>query len=490
MSLLLEALKKAELAKQGALGTAPQAEELDVGGIRFEEPEEPVRRPDPAPAFAEPVLEPVVESGVGFSPEPEPVPMPEPEPVAAAPRPARPAPPPEPDVVSPPPSPNPQRVAARQMFEAKEVNYNPKRPFYITLGVLGFAAVGYGVYLWWQLQPKYAVNTAAIQNAPKSSPITKPAPLPPPPVEPAATAEAETPGAATPADGKPAAAPVAAAEPAVQPAPAPQTAGAAAPVVATPTRAAAPKSERTAAAAPVASAAAPARSSRPVQGATPPSAPGAQVAGTAQQNPPAPRAPRLPIKVTPPAFQGNQVLEDAYSAFQRGELDRARNDYQQVLSREPNNRDALLGLAAIDVRTRNYETAELRYLKLLEMDPRDINAHAALIALQGNVDPVQLESRIKNLIAAQPDATHLYFTLGNQYAAQMRWAEAQDAYFKAYTGDAENADFAFNLAVSLDHLRQRRLAAEYYRKSVTLAGTRAVGFDRNRAEARARELER
>lgn len=184
------------------------------------------------------------------------------------------------------------------------------------------------------------------------------------------------------------------------------------------------------------------------------------------------------------------MLESAYAAFQRGEFDRARTEYQQVLGRESTNRDALLGLAAIDVRTRDYATAELRYLKLLELDPRDSHAHAALIALQGNVDPVQSESRIKNLIATQPEATHLYFTLGNQYAAQARWADAQNAYFKAFSAEPENADFAFNLAVSLDHLRQGKLAGEYYRKAVALAGSRPVGFDRQQAESRAKELQR
>ncbi|MFM9966982.1 MAG: tetratricopeptide repeat protein [Burkholderiales bacterium] len=205
---------------------------------------------------------------------------------------------------------------------------------------------------------------------------------------------------------------------------------------------------------------------------------------------PSPQPARLPIRVKPPAFQANAVLESAYAAFQRGELDRARTEYQQVLGREANNRDAMLGLAAIDVRTRDYETAELRYLKLIELDPRDAHAHGALIAIQGNLDPVQLESRIKNMIASQPDATHLYFTLGNQYAAQSRWSEAQDAYFKAYSAEPDNADFAFNLAVSLDQLRQRRPAAEYYRKALGLAGNRVVGFDRKQAETRARELER
>ena len=484
MSLLLEALKKAELAKQSSQGSAPQAEEPDSGGIRFEEPNEPRLGPNHDPKS----------STTDFDRAPPAVAASLPQPPAAAPRPARPAPPPEADVVSPP-RPNSQRDAARKMFEAKEVDYNPKRPFYITLGLLGLAAVGYGGYLWWQLQPKYSVNTAAIQNAPKSAPIARPSVAPPP-----EAAQAGDPAAPT-ADAKPEAQIAAPGTTSPSPAVVATTAGAApaakAPAGTAPAATAPLTSAPTAAAAQPAIPTVAAALQKPGKPAattptaiTPGGVPPAPSASSLPQKPAAPRPARLPIKVTPPAFQGNAVLESAFAAFQRGDLDRARIEYQQVLSREANNRDALLGLAAIDVRTRDYETAELRYLKLIELDPRDAHAQAALIALQGNVDPVQLESRIKNLIAAQPEATHLYFTLGNQYAAQSRWTEAQDAYFKAFSADPENADYAFNLAVSLDHLRQGRLAGEFYRKAVAIAGTRVVGFERKQAEARAKELER
>jgi Flp pilus assembly protein TadD len=477
MSLLLEALKKAELAKQGALAANAQPEELDSGSIRFEEPDEPTLRPDQMPKFDTSEIE------RAPAPVATPAPVAEQVPIAAAPS-RPPAPPPsDADVVSPP-RPNPQRDAARQMFEAKEVDYNPKRPFYITLGVLGLAAVGYGVYLWWQLQPHYSVNTAAIQNAPKSAPISKPV-APPPPVTDPQTEQAATPAAEDKVQTA-TATPSAGAQPALS-----APAGPAAVVANAPSATAASKP------APTSSEALPRASSaqRPARAgvAAPAAATPAATAGTlpaAPQAAAAPRPARLPIKITPPAMQGNAVLENAYAAFQSGDFDKARSEYEQVLGREATNRDALLGLAAIDVRTRDYETAEMRYLKLIELDPRDTLAQAALIALQGNVDPVQLESRIKNLIAAQPDATHLYFALGNQYSAQSRWGEAQDAYFRAFSADPENADFAFNLAVSLDHLRQRRVAADYYRKAVALAGTRPVGFDRRQAETRAQELER
>ena len=100
------------------------------------------------------------------------------------------------------------------------------------------------------------------------------------------------------------------------------------------------------------------------------------------------------------------------------------------------------------------------------------------VALRGQqLDPIAVESRVKSMLAANPEANVLHFTLGNQYAQQGRWAEAQQAYFKAFAANPENPDFAFNLAVSLDQLRQGKLALEYYRKALSLAETRGAAFD-------------
>jgi tetratricopeptide (TPR) repeat protein len=196
------------------------------------------------------------------------------------------------------------------------------------------------------------------------------------------------------------------------------------------------------------------------------------------------------IAVKPPSWQVDPELERAYDAVQRNDLAAAREVYQSILQREPNHHDALLGMAAIDLKTRDFEMAEARYVKLLEMDPRDSYAQAGLLALHGQMDPVSSESRIKNLLATQPESAQLHFALGNQYALQSRWNEAQLAYFKAFTSDPENADYAFNLAVSLDHLRQRAPALDYYRRSLALAEKRPGSFDRSVAAARIQDLQK
>ena len=178
------------------------------------------------------------------------------------------------------------------------------------------------------------------------------------------------------------------------------------------------------------------------------------------------------------------------AAFSTGDLARATEEYTRALRANPLDRDALLGLAAIDIRNQNFGSAEARYIKVLELDPRDAYAQAALMGLRGSGDAQQSESRLKTMIAQQPDSAALSFALGNQYASQRRWAEAQQAYFAAFSGDPENPDYAYNLAISLDHLRQPRLALEYYQRALALAGNRPVGFNTAQAQARVRDLQR
>ncbi len=184
-------------------------------------------------------------------------------------------------------------------------------------------------------------------------------------------------------------------------------------------------------------------------------------------------------------------VESGYAAFLRGDLGTSRESYLQALADDPYNRDALLGLAAVETSAKHYEIAENYYQRLLQADPRDGTAIAGLLALRGaSVDPVSAESRMKSMLAIDPEAAALNFSLGNQLAQQARWPEAQQAYFRAYTVDPDNPDFAYNLAVSLDHVRQSKLALQYYRRALALADKRPGGFSVPAVRARVTELEK
>lgn len=196
-----------------------------------------------------------------------------------------------------------------------------------------------------------------------------------------------------------------------------------------------------------------------------------------------------PIRISRSRAIVNPVLQRAFDALEAGETEAARMDYAAVLKTEPRNPDALHGMAAIALRQGRHDLAEDFYQRAVEADPKNAIAQAGLVGLRGQGDPASSESRLKNLIAAQPDHAFLQFALGNLHAAAGRWNEAQQAFFKAHTGDPAQPDYLFNLAVSLDHLRQPQLAARYYDLALAAAGTRAAGFDRTQAGARLQELQ-
>ena len=122
---------------------------------------------------------------------------------------------------------------------------------------------------------------------------------------------------------------------------------------------------------------------------------------------------------------------------------------------------------------------------MLDINPRHAAAQAALLDLLGNTDGAATESRLKTLIDRDP-SPQLYQTLGNLYADQKRWSDAQAAYFEAFRAAPDNADYAFNLAVSLDQLRQYAAALRYYEMAVATGGVHR--FDRAQAEARIQHL--
>jgi tetratricopeptide (TPR) repeat protein len=171
------------------------------------------------------------------------------------------------------------------------------------------------------------------------------------------------------------------------------------------------------------------------------------------------------------------AVQNAYRAYQHGDYAAAETGYRQVLASQSDNRDALLGLAAVAMRLQRFEEAAGYYTTLLRLRPRDPIALAALISLQREGDPVSAESRIKALIDLDPAAPYLHFALGNLYARQERWAEAQQAFFEAYRGNPEEPDYTLNLAVSLDKLNQPQAALPYYRKALALADAGQANFN-------------
>lgn len=162
------------------------------------------------------------------------------------------------------------------------------------------------------------------------------------------------------------------------------------------------------------------------------------------------------------------TLLSAYQAFHQGQLTQAQQQYRQVLQKDVRNIDALLGMAAIaEIQGRNADAIGW-YQKVLEIEPNHTIATTAILNMQTQTDATSQISRLKNLIAQQPESASLHASLGNAYAQQNDWLSAQAAYFEATRFAPSNADYAFNLAVSLEHLGKPAIALLQYQRALML----------------------
>lgn len=476
MSLLMEALKRAEENKQDAAKAA-------AGGTSALRLEPLADKPAPA-AGAPTTLPDLADHLAALDADLAAIAIPPPRPTVPPPPPAAPAAPPAPAI-------DPGREAVRNAFAAKEAlaaPSNSRRSLWLVLGVLGLGFVATGGWVWYQIHGLTPAAPPPATPPVRPSPVAAlPAPRPaalPAPLEPVPATAAALP------DARPAAPPAAPPLPSAVPSSA--VPSSAVPSSAVPLPAVPPSAARPSVAPP---------STMPAASATvterTPTAPSA----TAPERPPvapdlparraeaAEPAPGGPVRLVRSRLEVDPNLGRGYRSLQAGHIEAARADYELALRRDPKNIDALLGLAAIAQREGRSADAERYQQRAVEADPKDAAAQAATLGAVAAADPATAESRLKSLLSAQPESGPLNFALANLYSRQQRWSEAQQAYFNAVAADGDNPDYLFNLAVSLDHLRQPRLAAQHYRLALEAAERRAPAFDREQAKKRLQSLQ-
>jgi Tfp pilus assembly protein PilF len=475
MSLLLQALQKA--AKNRETG-APEPESSG-----------PTPPPEPAPAElpaafsleqSQPNPASVGEPGLALAEED----LFEPEELPPAAAPEEPFEPFQTSAAAPTSAQAAMFVRAGETQTTSWVDWARDHPVHIFAAVSGVFLLFYGVYVYLQIfNPGilrgefFSQELVAKTPPPPARPITPP-PAAAKPLAGTVTAAPSvvTPGVApAPAAGKPgheSPLPSAVAPgPTVAPAPPP-----------TPELAGLPKAPDTAPRRTAPAEVSPTRATAPARRAPRP-APGQLAASAAMENQIASRPARGVDSSAPPS----QIVQ-AYLALEDGKLDQAEALYREAAQNDPDNVDAVLGLASIAAQRGNFQQSAGFYGRALELEPNNAAAQAGLIDLLGHADPATSEARLKQLIARDPSA-FLYFRLGNFYARQQMWPSAQAAYFQAYQMQPDNADYAYNLAIGLEHLNQPKLALGYYRKALELSFQKGrANFDQQRVIERIGQL--
>lgn len=346
----------------------------------------------------------------------------------------------------------PPREVAKTVFVAKQpLAKEPATGKKWLLPAIAFVAVGIGAGGWyvWKEISRFSRPATPIASAPQTASVAAPPAVPPP-----APATQPTPASVPPVAVVPAAAP----EPLLPPLLPPIAMAVVVPQKAPPASSAAPLGEREALAKAI------------------------RDAAEVRDEPVALKLSRSSVL---PSVSAD--LTEAYRALKDGNYTQARSRYLKLVQVEPLNIDAHLGLATALARAGDTQAAARQFQHALAIDPRNSVAIAGLLAVSQS-RTVSLEVELKTLLAKNPDAAALHFSLGNFYASERRWVEAQQAYFEAYRLESDRPDHVYNLAVSLDHLGKQALARDYYARLLAMPADAGAQFDQAAVVRRLRQL--
>jgi Flp pilus assembly protein TadD len=179
--------------------------------------------------------------------------------------------------------------------------------------------------------------------------------------------------------------------------------------------------------------------------------------------------------------EGNihKQLLRAYEFYQQALYPQALKEYKTVFNKDSNNKDALLGIAAISLKQGDRKNALKIYHKLNDLFPNDVAIKSALNGVSSQSDEIKTGyyGETKRLLEQNPSSPELQFNMGNILSAEKRWSEAQVYYFNAYKLKPNNADYLYNLAISLDYLSQYKVAVKFYQLALTAAEDKDASFN-------------
>jgi tetratricopeptide (TPR) repeat protein len=173
--------------------------------------------------------------------------------------------------------------------------------------------------------------------------------------------------------------------------------------------------------------------------------------------------------VVPPDLM--PLAREAKASFDGGKLKQAEKQYQEILTKSPNNLYSLSNLGVVLFRNGKLKAAELTLKKAIAIAPKDEFAHTTLGIVyyqQSKFDDAL--SELTQSLAINPKSATAHNYLGIT-ASQKGWQEAAEKEMLAAIEENPNyADAHFNLAViySTSQPPTKELARRHYEKALAL----------------------
>ena len=174
----------------------------------------------------------------------------------------------------------------------------------------------------------------------------------------------------------------------------------------------------------------------------------------------------ITVEVKKPGIDVNYELEKAYNALMSGHSADAIEIYKTVLANDPNNKNALFGLATTYHRAGQIDLARPLYGKLLAMEPDNRDALNNFMVLLADESPQAALEELEKLAEKNPDFSPIQAQLAVIYQKLGDWDKASQKMFVAIALAPENLTYRYNLAILLDQQKKYDEAAKLYRQII------------------------
>ncbi|MBQ8458919.1 tetratricopeptide repeat protein [bacterium] len=163
----------------------------------------------------------------------------------------------------------------------------------------------------------------------------------------------------------------------------------------------------------------------------------------------------------------SEILQEAFSKHQKGQLTDARDLYLKILEKDSQNAQVWDLLGVLYYQAKDYEQAEICIKKAIEFSPRIYYLENLARLYLEKEDYPKAKSLYEDLAKYNPTYEN-WFNLAMSYKALHLWQEAKEAYHKSLEINPKGYESYFNLAYLALNDNDPNLAAECYKKALEI----------------------
>ncbi|MGB8354346.1 MAG: tetratricopeptide repeat protein [Chthoniobacteraceae bacterium] len=146
--------------------------------------------------------------------------------------------------------------------------------------------------------------------------------------------------------------------------------------------------------------------------------------------------------------EGQKVYDEGMKSFEKGDLEKARKQFQKLLQLLPDNPVGLINLGAVEIRLKLFTEAETHLKRVVRLQPDAAPAWLALGMLYCNRDQLdEALAALSQAVLLDPKSARAHNYLGVTVGKKGWYSGAEAELQRAVELQPEYADAHFNLAL-------------------------------------------